>query len=316
MTVVEDLSRDTEARVVGFVGLGAMGHPMSRSLAGAGWQVLGYDANAAALSRHRDCGGQVVADVAELVRATQVVVTSLPTFGAVHSVVEALGTAAREQSRSLVVVETSTLALRQKEALRDLAARYGCALLDCPVSGTSAQAERGDLVAYLSGSEEEALVLATPVVQAMTRAVHDVGEFGNGTRMKLVANTLVAIHNLAAAEALLLAERSGLNLEQVLDAVGDGAGTSRMFEVRGPLMARGEYEPATASVRVFQKDLLAIREMAGDVHSPTPLLSTAAVFYEMAAAQGRMNQDTACVFAVLEQCLSAVDGSADGLPNS
>ncbi|MBO1766743.1 NAD(P)-dependent oxidoreductase [Allobranchiibius sp. GilTou38] len=296
-------AHDPDARVVGFVGLGAMGDPMSRSLADAGWKVLGYDVNAAAVARHRDRGGHVVDDLADLPRATRVVVTSLPTFDAVRAVVDSLGSAARDQARSLVIVETSTLALRQKEALRDLAARYGCALLDCPVSGTSAQAERGDLVAYLAASEEEAVVLATPVVQAMTRAVHDVGEFGNGTRMKLVANLLVAIHNMAAAEALLLAQRAGLDLDQVLKSVGDGAGTSRMFEVRGPLMAAGSYDHATASVQVFQKDLLAIQEMAGDLHSPTPLLSATAVFYEMAAAQGRLQQDTACVFAVLEQCL-------------
>ena len=139
------------------------------------------------------------------------------------------------------------------------------------------------------------------MLSAFTRAQHDLGTFGQGTAMKLVANLLVAVHNAAAAEALLLAQRAGLDLEQVLTAVGDGAGGSRMLQVRGPLMAAGRYSPATATVATMQKDNGLIAEFAHDVASPTPLFSATRVLYEAAVAQDRLTEDTACVFGVLQR---------------
>jgi 3-hydroxyisobutyrate dehydrogenase-like beta-hydroxyacid dehydrogenase len=135
----------------------------------------------------------------------------------------------------------------------------------------------------------------------MTRAHYDVGEFGNGSKVKLVANLLVAVHNVAAAEALLLAERAGLDLGTVLAAVSDGAGTSRMFEVRGPQMVTADYADATMRVSVFGKDLQIVAAFAREYGSPVPLFSVASVFYQAALAQGRGEQDTASVHAVLRQ---------------
>ncbi|MBD8605542.1 NAD(P)-dependent oxidoreductase [Aeromicrobium sp. CFBP 8757] len=282
-------------REVGFVGLGAMGSPMSRHLREAGWTVVGHDLDERSLRRHA-AEAPTVDDVIELCGRVGVVVTSLPSNAAVRAVIERLG---EGECAGLVIVETSTLTLAEKQAAHEAAAALGMTLLDCPVSGTSAQAEVGDVVAYLSGSDPAALERAEPVVASMTRAFHAVGDFGNGTRMKLVANLLVAVHNLAAAEALLLAQRVGLDLDQVLEAVGDGAGASKMLAVRGPLMVSGDFDRATARVEIFQKDLRAIEELAAHVSSPTPLLSASSTYYAMAMAQGRAQQDTASVFGVL-----------------
>jgi 3-hydroxyisobutyrate dehydrogenase-like beta-hydroxyacid dehydrogenase len=179
-------------------------------------------------------------------------------------------------------------------------------LLDCPVSGTSAQAEKGDLVAYLSGADDDDHSAVDPVLADMTRGVYDLGPFGNGIRLKLVANLLVAIHNLSSAEALLLAERSGLDLASALPALLDGAGASKMLEVRGPLMLAGDYDNATARVEVFRKDLRAIQQLADGLSVPTPLLSVTAMIYAAAAGQGFSQQDTACVFPVLKT-LAGID---------
>lgn len=296
-------------RDVGFVGLGAMGRPMSAHLLADGWTVWGHDLDPAALANHETTGGRTVTDVSHLAARVDVVVTSLPSYGALVEVLRALGRFPRH-GKPLVVIETSTLALPDKLAARDLAHEHGIELLDCPVSGTSAQAQQGDLVAYLSGGGPETQAAAVRVVSSMTRAAHLVGEFGNGTKMKLVANLLVAVHNLAAAEALTLAKRAGLNLPQVLTAVADGAGGSRMLEVRGPLMVAEAFDQATARVEIFQKDLSAIQALAVEVSSPTPLLTTSAVYYDAAMAQGRSQQDTACVFAVL-QSLDRTEGARE-----
>jgi L-threonate 2-dehydrogenase len=285
---------------VGFLGLGVMGSAMSGHLLAAGFPVLGFDPDEGRRADHAARGGTVCANPAEVARGADVVVTSLPSAEALAAVLDGPDGLAAGARPGLVVLETSTLGPDTKQDGHDRARAFGATLLDCPMSGTGQQARDGDLVAYLSG-EDEAKERALPVLAAFTRAQYDLGPFGRGTAMKLVANLLVAVHNAAAAEALLLAQRAGLDLEDVLTAVGDGAGGSRMLQVRGPLMAAGRYAPATATVATMQKDNALIAAFAGSVASPTPLFSATAVLYQAAVAQDRLQEDTACVFGVLQR---------------
>jgi L-threonate 2-dehydrogenase len=282
---------------VGVVGLGVMGSAMSTHLLAAGFDVLGFDLDEARRAEHAARGGTVCASAAEVAAGAEVVITSLPSATALRDVLDDLCDGGRA---GLVVVETSTLSPETKRAGHDRAQEWGATLLDCPLSGTGQQARDGDAVAYLSG-DPEAKRRALPVLAACTRAQHDLGEFGQGTLMKLVANLLVTIHNAAAAEALLLARRAGLDLQRVIDVVGDGAGGSRMLAVRGPLMAEGRYGEPTATVATIRKDNALIAEFAAGLASPTPLFAAAAVLYQAAVAQDRLQEDSACVFAVLER---------------
>jgi putative dehydrogenase len=282
---------------VGVVGLGVMGSAMSTHLLAAGFDVLGFDLDEARRAEHAARGGTVCASAAEVAAGAEVVITSLPSATALRDVLDDLCDGGRA---GLVVVETSTLSPETKRAGYDRAQERGATLLDCPLSGTGQQARDGDAVAYLSG-DPEAKRRALPVLAACTRAQHDLGEFGQGTLMKLVANLLVTIHNAAAAEALLLARRAGLDLQRVIDVVGDGAGGSRMLAVRGPLMAEGRYGEPTATVATIRKDNALIAEFAAGLASPTPLFAAAAVLYQAAVAQDRLQEDSACVFAVLER---------------
>jgi 3-hydroxyisobutyrate dehydrogenase-like beta-hydroxyacid dehydrogenase len=285
---------------VGFVGLGVMGSAMSGHLLAAGFPVLGFDVDPGRQADHEARGGTVCASPAEVAGGADVVVTSLPSAAVLLTVLDGEGGLHAGARPGLVVVETSTLSPEAKQDGYDRARAWGATLLDCPMSGTGQQARDGDLVAYLSGAPE-AKERALPVLRAFTRAQHDLGAFGQGTVMKLVANLLVAVHNAAAAEALLLAQRAGLDLGQVLAAVGDGAGSSRMLQVRGPLMAAGRYAQPTATVATMQKDNALIAAFAASVASPTPLFATTAVLYQAAVAQDRLGEDTACVFGVLQQ---------------
>lgn len=284
---------------VGFVGLGVMGSALSGHLLRAGYQVVGYDIAPSRLAEHAAAGGQPADGPADVAARAPVVVTSLPSARALSEVVRGDNGLIATPQAGLVVLETSTLPIEVKEGARQVLAAHGVSLLDCPLSGTGEQARRGDVVAYLSG-DEAAKARAAPVAAAMTRGVHDLGPFGNGSKMKFIANLLVAVHNVAAAEALLLAGRAGLDLATVLEAVGDGAGTSRMFEVRGPLMAAGDYRPSVRT-EVFEKDIEIITAFAERLRVPTPLFSLASVFYRAALAQGRGDEDTACVHEVLKQ---------------
>jgi 3-hydroxyisobutyrate dehydrogenase-like beta-hydroxyacid dehydrogenase len=167
--------------------------------------------------------------------------------------------------------------------------------LDCPLSGTGAQAVKKDLVVYASGNKK-ACENCTPVFEGFARANYYLGEFGMGTKMKFVANLLVTIHNVSAAEAFVLGMKAGLDPEMIFKVISDGAGTSRMFEVRGPLMVAGNYDEPTMKVDVFQKDIKIISSFANEL-----LLSAAAHVYRDAMADGRAKQDTASVCAVLEK---------------
>jgi len=297
---------------VGFVGLGVMGSAMSSHLIEAGHRVIGYDVAAAARDAHAARGGEVVGSPAEVAASAGLVVTSLPSAAALAEVLDGLAAGAAEAAGGagaagagagtdgLIVLETSTLALADKMAGQRALAGCGGILLDCPMSGTGAQARRKDLVAYLSGAAA-AKAQARPVLAAMTRQVYDVGAFGNGMKLKIVANLLVTVHNLAAAEALVLAEQAGLDLATVLTAVGDGAGSSRMFEVRGPAMAARDYTQPGIRAQVYDKDIAIIAAFAAELRSPTPLFSLASAFYQAALAQGHGDDDTSSVHAVLRQ---------------
>ena len=149
-----------------------------------------------------------------------------------------------------------------------------------------------------------------PLFADFTRAVHDLGEFGNGSRMKYVANLLVAIHNVASAEALVLGMKAGLPPELVYEQVKIGAGNSRVFELRAPMMVKGRYDDPTMKVSIWQKDMEVIGGFAQSLGAPTPLFSATLPIYAAAMSTGYAMQDTASTCAVLEAMAGIKRGKA------
>jgi putative dehydrogenase len=281
-------------KTIGVVGLGIMGSAMAANLARAGFRVYGFDVLAPARNALKKAGGLPLASAAKVAEQAPVLITSLPSAAALHAV-------ARELSeRGAVIVETSTLPIEEKEQARETLAKKGLTLLDCPLSGTGAQARAKDLVVYASG-EKKAFAKARPFLPGFSRAHYYLGEFGNGSKMKFVANLMVAIHNVSAAEAFVLGMKAGLDPAMIYKVAGDGAGASRMFQVRGPQMVAGKYDDATMKVEVWQKDMKIIGEFAMKHGVPTPLFNASAAIYNAAMAQGFAKEDTASVCAVLER---------------
>jgi 3-hydroxyisobutyrate dehydrogenase-like beta-hydroxyacid dehydrogenase len=277
---------------VGVIGLGIMGSAMSGNLVKAGFTVHGYDVLPARVAELKSTGGTAAASAAEVASLCDVVISSLPSAQALHEVAE-------ELKGRCIVVETSTLPIEDKVRARETLQRKGITVLDCPLSGTGAQARTKDLTVYGSG-EQNAFEKTKPVLEGFSRAHYYLGEFGNGSKMKYVANLLVAIHNVAAAEAFVLGMKAGLDPQTIYQVAGDGAGTSRMFQVRGPQMVAGRYDEATMKFEVWQKDMKIIGEFATTLGVPTPLFNASAAVYTAAMAQGYEKQDTAAVCAVLE----------------
>ncbi|MFH1243184.1 MAG: NAD(P)-dependent oxidoreductase [Pseudomonadota bacterium] len=285
---------------IGIIGLGIMGSAMSTNLLKAGFSVTGFDILIERVELLVSKKGNGASSCREVADNSDIVITSLPSVEALHDVVHGEEGLLTSGKRGLVIIETSTLPLGPKEeALRALKAA-NIDMLDCPLSGTGAQAVKKDIVVYASGNKKTC-ERCVPVFDGFARANYYVGEFGMGSKMKFVANLLVTIHNVSAAEAFVLGMKAGLDPEMILRVISDGAGTSRMFEVRGPLMVAGEYDEPTMKVDIFQKDIQIISAFATELKCPTPLLSAAAQIYTAASADGRSKQDTASVCAVLER---------------
>jgi 3-hydroxyisobutyrate dehydrogenase-like beta-hydroxyacid dehydrogenase len=280
---------------VGIVGLGIMGGAFAKNLVERGWKVVGFDVSPQRCEELGKHGVKIAASVAGVVAAAPVVMTSLPSVKAIDTVAKEIAAAAAPPR---IVMEMSTIPLEDKERFAKTVSAAGHVPIDCPVSGTGAQAETRDLVLYPSG-DSAAIAQLKDVIADFTRGYYDVGAYGNGSRMKYIANHLVAIHNVASAEAMILAEKAGLDLDVVVKCIGDGAGASRMFQMRAPLMAHATYEPATMKMSIWQKDMDTIRGFARALDVATPLFDATRPIYDKGLKEGRDNEDTACVFAVM-----------------
>ena len=213
--------------------------------------MIGYDLAPARRRALARAGVEIAADAGDVARKARTIITSLPKPAALKATAAAI---AKAKLPHRVIVEASTFTLEDKSAAEAMLRKAGHLMLDCPMSGTGAQAKVRDLVVYASGGAAEIKRLR-PMFAGFTRAVHDVGAFGNGSRMKYVANLLVAIHNVASAEAMVLGMKAGLPPQLIFDLIKTGAGNSRIFELRAPMMVKDRYEPATMKISVWQKDM-------------------------------------------------------------
>ncbi len=282
---------------IGVVGLGIMGGAFAKNLVEAGWQVAGFDIDPAQRRKASRLGVEIAPDSASLAASVPTVITSLAEPQALHDTAR---TIAKAKLPRRVIVETSTFAIEDKEKAERILRDAGHVMLDCPISGTGAQAKTKDIVIYASG-DRAAIRKLNPLFPDFSRAVHDLGAFGNGSRIKYVANLLVAIHNVASAEAMVLGMKAGLNPGQILRLVSSGVGNSRVFELRAPMMAKNRYDDATMKISVWQKDMAIIAAYAKSIGSPTPLFDVTGPLYDRALADGRGAEDTAAVCTVLER---------------
>ena len=290
---------------VGIIGLGIMGGAFAENLVTAGWRVVGYDIAPERRRALARLGVEIAADAADVARKARTIIASLPKPAALAATVKAI---VKAKVPRRVIVEASTFTLEDKSAAEAALRKAGHIMLDCPMSGTGAQAKVRDLVVYASGAAAEIKRLR-PMFAAFTRAMHNVGRFGNGSRMKYVANLLVAIHNVASAEAMVLGMKAGLPPQLIFDLVKTGAGNSRIFELRAPMMVKDRYDNPTMKISVWQKDMNVIGGYARKIGVPTPMFDASEAIYNKALKGGHGAEDTAAVCAVLEEMAGVKRGS-------
>jgi 3-hydroxyisobutyrate dehydrogenase-like beta-hydroxyacid dehydrogenase len=204
----------------------------------------------------------------------------------------------RKRSGALVAFDGERLLRGMRRAAQERIDASGMTLLDCTISGTGGQAQTKDIIYYASGPQQAYERMES--VLLMTGRARHVGAFGNGSKMKYVANLLVSVHTAAAAEALNLATNLGLDRSEVLDLLLAGAGTSRMLDVRGPMMVAREFPGDSATLTLLAKDVTIIQEVARTQGVPTPLLSQVAWIFTAGASMGHGDEDPAVIVEVLD----------------
>lgn len=282
---------------VGVIGLGIMGGSFAKNLAAAGWRVVGYDLSAKARKAAERAGVEIASSAVDVASKVPTILTSLPKPQALIDTVKAIAAAKLPRK---TIVEMSTFAISDKEKAEAILRKAGHTMLDVPVSGTGAQAATRDLVFYASG-DKKAVAKLGPMFAAFGRKVYDTGTFGNGSKMKYVANLLVAIHNVASAEAMVYGMKAGLAPQAIFDLIQGGAGNSRIFELRAPMMVKNNYKTVTMKIDVWDKDMQVIGDYGRKIKVPTPMFDASKPVYLKAQKMGLGAQDTAAVCAVLEK---------------
>ena len=283
---------------VGIVGLGLLGGAVASRLRAGGHDVVGYDIAADKVTALVALGGRAAPSAQAVAESAAAVCVVLPSLTSVEDVVLGPRGLAASGAAGATIIQMSTISPALTERLAREVTAKGLAFLDCPISGTSAMVERGEGIVFVGG-DPSVFGRWRPVLETILPRAVLVGRAGQAMVLKLVANLLVALHSAAAAEALLMARKAGLDLELVLDVLGRSAASSRMLEVRGPLVARGEFPPQM-KLDLFMKDLHLIQDAARSVGAPLPLTDVAERLYAAALQAGHGGADLSVVVKALE----------------
>jgi 3-hydroxyisobutyrate dehydrogenase len=283
---------------IGFLGMGAMGGPMARRLAQSGFDVSGYDVNAARVAAAARDGVKVAKSPAMAAEAADVVMSSLPNPAAVREAYLGANGAVGALRQGAILVDMSTIDPNTWREVADAAAASRAESLGAPVSGGPADAGSGRLV-FLIGGEAAVIERCRPVLEALGSEIHHLGPLGTGHIVKLVNNVMSMCNVAVAAEAMVLGVRAGMDPQRLFDVLSTSGGRSHHFLKRFPNVLAGDFTPYF-SIALSRKDLSLALSMAESLGVPMLATSTVRQIYEAAAAEGFDTLDMAAVTKLYE----------------
>jgi putative dehydrogenase len=277
---------------VGIIGLGKMGLPIARNLIERGFTVTGYRRSGSPeLTR---AGGTVVGSPAEVAAAADVLLSIVPGAQDVEEIISGPAGTLRTMRSGTIHIEMSTIDVDRKARLCDEVRAKGGDLLDCPISGSPGMVEPRLATTFASG-DPVSVSAVSAVLDAISGPWVYTGAFGTGARMKYIANLLLAVHTVAAAEAMALARRSGLDLELVQKTLDNSIAGSAIWRQRGPMMAERAWSPAPGPILTLQPILEQIEAHATQTGLSTPVFAAAKEAFDKAVADGWGHLDIASV---------------------
>jgi 3-hydroxyisobutyrate dehydrogenase len=291
---MSDAAATRNQRKVAVIGLGSMGLGMATSLARAGFAVSGCDRAPAALAAAEKAGVAATTDAAEAAHDADAIVSVVVNAAQTEAVLFGAAGAVSALRKGGIAISCATMAPSDARRFAATAAEHGALYLDAPMSGGSVRAAEGALTFLVSGPTAT-YEAARPMLEAMAQTVYHLGEaVGTGAAFKMVNQLLAGVHIAATCEALTFAKQLGLDLAQVYEVISNAAGSSWMFQNRGPHVVEGDYAPRSA-VEIFVKDLGIVEDIARAERFPTPLAGTALQLFLMTASAGMGRDDDASV---------------------
>ncbi|MBU3721781.1 MAG: NAD(P)-dependent oxidoreductase [Limnohabitans sp.] len=286
---------------VGVIGLGAMGMGMAQSLRRAGHVVNVFDVRAEVAQKFAAEGGVACASLAEIAKASDVLVSVVVNAAQTESVLMGDGTAQSGCIHHLkpgsVFVMCSTVDPAFSVGLEKTLNAKGLLYIDAPISGGAAKAASGQMTMMTAGTPE-AYAKAEPFLNAMAAKVYKLGDSaGAGSKVKIINQLLAGVHIAAAAEAMALGLREGVDPDALYEVITHSAGNSWMFENRMAHVLAADYTPLSA-VDIFVKDLGLVLDMARASKFPLPLSSTAHQMFMQASTAGFAKEDDSAVIKI------------------
>ena len=285
-------------KTIGSIGLGAMGGSYAKFLIEDNYTVYGVDPDTQNAEIFTSLGGLLLNNISELVDKSNVIILSLPTvpiFKEVINEIEVNG----KSNESKILIDMNTISLGDKIETKNKLEKLNINMVDAPVSGTGAQAKVKDIVVMSSG-DKIIIDECGDIFSSFSKQNIYVGDFGNGIKFKILANLLVTVHNTVTAEALLLGQKAGLEEKMIYQVLNAGAATSVMLDKRMPLMINKNYEPATASMRIFLKDIDVIMDYLKSNNLNSPTFEAAAKLYNQSKENIPITYDTAAIYEQLK----------------
>jgi 2-hydroxy-3-oxopropionate reductase len=286
------------ATSIGFIGLGTMGTPMVRRLLKGGYTVSVWARRPAAIAALADAGVRVADSPADVAAHSDIVMTMVTDTKAVEDVVLGERGIARGARPGSVVVDHSTIAPDGARRIAGALQSQGVEMLDAPVSGGSMAADAGTL-AIMIGGPAAAVERVTPVLSSYAKTIVHVGASGAGQVAKACNQICTIVNQLGAAEAMLLAERAGVDPRAVKDALMGGFAASRMLDLQAPKMIARDFQGRVES-RLHHKDIHIVLDLARSFGIELPASAAAADVLDRLQQRGGARQDSAAVFSVLE----------------
>lgn len=285
-----------EKPVLGFIGLGLMGSEMSRRLLEAGYEVHVWNRNPEKMQALVDQGAQARKDITELTRIADVVMLCVTDSKAVKSVVfgndNRYGSILDGVRKGQIIIDFSSIAPDVTRTLASTLGEYGVQWLDCPVSGGVAGAETGTL-AIMAGGDETTLDQMRPILSHLSQRVTRVGDVGCGQVTKICNQMLVSCNVLVMAEVMALAEKAGVDANQIPVALAGGFADSLPLQITGSRMAASDFEEVKWHVKTLLKDLDMANTLAGDLGSSVPMAGLGAELMRLHGSQGYLEKDPA-----------------------
>jgi 3-hydroxyisobutyrate dehydrogenase-like beta-hydroxyacid dehydrogenase len=281
---------------VGFVGVGNVGMPIARNLIKSGFRVVGW--RRSSLAEFEKMGGVPARSPAEVSAQAEIVLSCMPSTEALDAVMQGGEGLVQSARPGQVFIEFGSPPLSVKRQQNGRLAQKGAVFLDAEVSGTPGMIAARKAVIYLAG-DREACDKAQPVIAGFADSCINFGPFGAAAKVKLINNLLVAVHMAAAAEAMALGLKAGVDVDTMIKAIATGSGGSTQFGIRAPWMADKRYTPPQGTPSDFFHYFHMIDDFADEVGTVTPMLDRAREIFQRAIDTGFGDKDNAAMVEVI-----------------